>query len=342
MSNFDRRLGKAGGSPNRIGGYEPMGRSPTSEHPHYNHLMARRSFFLSVALLVACFSATVPAVAQNSAVDADPAPDKANPATMQSFQLPSHGALLNAFVYIAAGAETHPTVILLHGFPGNERNLDLAQSIRRAGWNVLYFNYRGSWGSPGDFSFTHCIEDTQAAIAYLRDPANAAKIRSDPNTIVLIGHSMGGFMALQAGALDPAIKAIVTISAADLGVNRLQSVPTDKHELAVKGVAAHLAAEGMAPLAGTTPESLANELFANAAKWNFLDLAPRLATRPLLVITSEDGLAPTNDAFTAAIRKSGGEHIATLHLDTDHSYSDHRIALETAVVNFLAHLSRKP
>jgi pimeloyl-ACP methyl ester carboxylesterase len=261
---------------------------------------------------------------------------------MQSFQLPSHGALLNAFVYLAAGAEMHPTVILLHGFPGNERNLDLAQSIRRAGWNVLYFDYRGSWGSPGNFSFTHCIEDTQAAIAYLRDPANAAKLRSDPITIVLIGHSMGGFMALQAGALDPAIKAIVTISAADLGVSRLQSVPTGKRELAVRGVAADLAAVGMAPLAGATPESLANELFANAANWNFVNLTPRLATRPLLVITSEDGLAPTNDALTAAIRKSGGEHVATVHFATDHSYSNQRIALQTAVIDFLVQLNRKP
>jgi len=166
----------------------------------YNHRMNRRIFFLSAVLLSATFMAAAPAVAQNSAVTTDPAPDKANPAAMQSFQLPSHGALLNAFVYIASGAGPHPTVILLHGFPGNERNLDLAQSIRRAGWNALYFDYRGSWGSPGEFSFTHCIEDTEAAIAYLRDSVHASAFRGDAKTIVLAGHSMGGFMAYQAGA----------------------------------------------------------------------------------------------------------------------------------------------
>ena len=48
-----------------------------------------------------------------------------------------------------AGAGRRPTVVLLHGLPGNEKNLDLAQAIRRAGWNVVTFNYRGSWGSPG-------------------------------------------------------------------------------------------------------------------------------------------------------------------------------------------------
>jgi len=76
----------------------------------------------------------------------------ADRAAMQTMQIPSHGVLLNALVYIAAGAGPHPAVILLHGFPGNERNLDLAQDMRRAGWDVLYFNYRGAWGTPGDFS----------------------------------------------------------------------------------------------------------------------------------------------------------------------------------------------
>src|SRR3984957_15560193 len=159
-----------------------------------------------------------------SAITTDPVPDKTNPAAMETFQIPSHGAKLNALAYIATGAGPHPVVILLHGFPGNEKNLDLAQTIRRAGWDVLYFDYRGSWGSPGDFSFTHSIEDTQSAIAYLRDPANAKKLRADPGTIVLVGHSMGGFMARYAGAQDPAIKAVGLISAADMGVDRMQSL----------------------------------------------------------------------------------------------------------------------
>ena len=127
---------------------------------------------------------------------------------METFQIPSHGAMLNALAYVAEGAGPHPVVILLHGFPGNEKNLDLAQAIRRDGWDVVYFDYRGSWGSPGDFSFTHSIEDTQAAVAYLRDAANAKKLRADPKYIVLIGHSMGGFMARYVGAHDPAIKAV--------------------------------------------------------------------------------------------------------------------------------------
>ncbi|HEY6414019.1 MAG TPA: alpha/beta fold hydrolase [Edaphobacter sp.] len=296
--------------------------------------MTLRRLVLSAALLSASLSAVVSTHAQ-SPITADPTPDKANPAAMQSFQLPSHGALLNAFVYIASGAGPHPTVILLHGFPGNERNLDLAQSIRRAGFDVLYFNYRGSWGSPGDFSLTHSIEDTQSAIAFLRDPANAKKFRADPTRIILIGHSMGGFMARYAGAQDPAIKAIGLISAADMSVDVVESLKPEQRKTAVNRIATHLAAEGMAPLAGCTPTSLAEEIVANADTWNIPNLAPNLTTRPILVITSDDGLVPSNEVFVAALHKAGSTHVFTLHIATDHAYSDHRIALQQAILDFL-------
>ena len=300
-----------------------------------------RLYHLFAASALLCASPHLPAQQLPAAITTDPAPDKVHPAAMETFQIPSHGAMLNALAYVAEGPGPHPVVVLLHGFPGNEKNLDLAQTIRRDGWDVVYFDYRGSWGSPGDFSFTHSIEDTQSAIAYLRDPANAKKLRSDPAYIVLIGHSMGGFMARYAAAQDPAIKAVGLISAADMGVDRVQSITPAQHDAAVKGLAAHLAAEGMAPLAGCTPESLAKEVVANATMWNVPNLAPKLATRPVLVITSDDGLAPSNDAFVAALRKAGSTDLTTVHLTTDHSYSDQRIALEKAVLESLDDLQHK-
>jgi uncharacterized protein len=274
-------------------------------------------------------------------ITVDPEADKAYPAAMETFQIPSHGAMLNALAYVAEGAGPHPVVLLLHGFPGNEKNLDLAQAIRRDGWDVVYFDYRGSWGSPGDFSFTHSIEDTQSAIAYLRDASHAKKLRSDPSYIVLIGHSMGGFMARYVGAQDPAIKAVGLISAADMGVDKMQSLKPGQEKEATARLAEHLAAEGMAPLAGCTPESLAKEVIANAAAWNVPNLAPKLANRPMLVITSDDGLAPSNDAFVEALHKAGATDITTVHLTTDHSYSDQRIALEKAVLENLEYLQQK-
>ncbi|WP_353072959.1 alpha/beta hydrolase family protein [Tunturiibacter gelidoferens] len=295
------------------------------------------------ASMLLCATLSLPSHAQQlpTAITTDPAHDKTNPAAFETFQIPSHGALLNALAYIAPGPGPHPVVLLLHGFPGNEKNLDLAQAIRRDGWDVVYFDYRGSWGSPGDFSFTHSIEDTQSAIAYLRDPANAKKLHSDPSFIVLVGHSMGGFIARYVAAQDPAIKAVGLISAADMGVDRVQSIKPDQRDAAVAALASHLAAEGMAPLAGCTPESLAKEVVANATAWNIPALAPKLATRPILVITSDDGLAPSNDAFVEALHKAGNQEVTAIHMATDHSYSDQRIALEKAVLDGLDYLQHK-
>jgi pimeloyl-ACP methyl ester carboxylesterase len=263
-------------------------------------------------------------------------------ASMETFQIPSHGALLNALVYVAAGAGPHPAVVLLHGFPGNERNLDLAQDIRRAGWDVLYFNYRGSWGSPGDFSFAHGIEDTVAAVDYLRQPAVTKLLRLDPSRIVLIGHSMGGFMAVQGAAADSTIAAMGLISAADLGGRIPQPLPKEGEAAAIQALSAGYAHEGMAPLSGCTPAGLAQETLANAARWNFLAKADSLKTRPVLIVTSDDGLAARNDMFASELRTKGNNRVTTAHLATDHSYSDQRVALSAAVLEWLRKLPSQP
>ncbi|WP_281848838.1 alpha/beta hydrolase [Dyella sp. GSA-30] len=243
---------------------------------------------------------------------------------------------MNALVYVAAGVGPHPTVILLHGFPGNERNLDLAQDMRRAGWDVLYFNYRGSWGSSGDFSFSHGIDDVAAVIAYLRKPENAKRLRLDPSRIVLVGHSMGGFMAVQAASADPAIKGIAMISGADMAGMLSQMQTQDSQAAGIKKMSALLANEGMAPLSGCTPDGLAQELSDHASAWAFRSKAGSIKDRPVFVMTSDDGLAPVDDAFAAALRQAGDARVTTLHLATDHAYSDKRTELSQALLQWLA------
>jgi uncharacterized protein len=258
---------------------------------------------------------------------------------MESFQIPSHGGFLNAFVYVAAGPGPHPVVVLLHGFPGNERNLDLAQEIRSAGWDVLYFDYRGSWGSPGDFSFAHGIEDTEAAVSYLRTPEMVGILRLDPSRIVLLGHSMGGFMAVQAAAADVGIMGVALISAADFGGRIPQPLSRDGEEAEVRALSASYDREGMEPLTGCTAEGLARELLANATQWSFAGKVEALKVRPLLIVSSEDAYGHGNEAFASALRRAGNNRVSTLHLPTDHAYSDQRGPLAGAILRWLATLA---
>lgn len=293
-------------------------------------MVARMAWVMTC--LVAC---VVPARAQEQRAPASRSEDRA---AMAVLQIPSHGVLLNAMMYVAAGAGPHPAVILLHGFPGNERNLDLAQDMRRAGWDVLYFNYRGSWGTPGDFSFSHGIEDVAAVLAHLRQPANAQRLRLDPARLVLVGHSMGGFMAVEAAAVDPAVKGVATISAADLGGVFEHMRAQDSRQGAIRKMATALAAEGMAPLAGCTPDGLAEELAEHGVAWAFAARVPAFKDRPALIITSDDGLAGPNEAFATSLRRAGNGQVTSLHLPADHAYSDKRLELSRALLQWLARI----
>ena len=111
--------------------------------------------------------------------------DKTNPAGSTELFIPSSNSQLAGMIYRPNGSKKHPTLILLHGFPGNERNLDLAQVVRANGWNVIYFNYRGSWGSEGKFSFKNCVEDVGNVVAFCNKYQDSLKI--DTSNIVLFG-----------------------------------------------------------------------------------------------------------------------------------------------------------
>lgn len=274
-----------------------------------------------------------------AALNTDPAPDHAHPPSMVSLAgVPSRGEQLLGVFYLAAGAAPHPTLVLMHGFPGFEQNLDLAQAIRRAGWNVLAVHYRGSWGTKGTFSYAHSMEDADSEVAFVREPANVAKYHIDPNKIVLLGHSMGGFMVSSAAAHDPKVAGVVMISAWNIGGS---FPPPEAGDAAIQkakqSLIAHFSADNdVAPLAGCTVESLVDEAYRHRTEWNFNSFAPALGSRPILVVTANDGLGPDDHAFVVALQKAGNSHVTETHFDTDHSYSGQRIALTTAVLNWLA------
>ena len=263
-----------------------------------------------------------------AAVFTDPPADKAHPARMEVLHIPTAGGLeINGVAYLASGAGAHPTMVIAHGLPGNEKNLDLAQAVRRAGWNAVTFNYRGSWGSPGSFSFEGNLADAKAVLAYLRAPDHAKSLGVDTGKLVMAGHSMGGWVTALTSAQDAGLAGTVLMSAADMGGRGATAA-------AKPGIVKTMAGD-MESLAGTSPEKMADEIIAFSPRLSFnAEVAKGLAGKPLLVVTSNDGLAPMDEKLAAAVKADGGR-VATLHIATDHSYSDNRIALEAAVIRWL-------
>jgi pimeloyl-ACP methyl ester carboxylesterase len=284
---------------------------------------------LSSSAFVAAQTAAVASHSVPAAIYTDPPPDKTHPAAMDVLHIPTHGLLINGLIYQPGGAGPHPTLVICHGLPGNEKNLDLAQVVRRAGWNAVTFNYRGSWGSPGSFRFAQNPEDANAVLAYLRDPANAARLGIDPKRVAIAGHSMGGWVTAHVAAHDHALLGAILISAADMGAIA-DSQPRAQVVAFMK--------DDMETLAGVTAESMADEVITHAKEFRFKANVDGLAQIPLLVLSADDGLAPMTDALVQDLTDRGNKRVTAIHIATDHAWSDHRIYLESTIVNWLGTL----
>jgi pimeloyl-ACP methyl ester carboxylesterase len=266
------------------------------------------------------------------ALTSDPPHDRQWPAETVAEAIPSGGVNLNAVLYVAAGAGPHPCALLLHGLPGNEQNVDCAQSMRRVGWNVLTIHYRGSWGGPGSFSFEHCLDDAAEALEWLQRKGRGGERRIDPDRIVLVGHSMGGFVAAHVAASHPDVLGLALLSGVDLGDAFGRGERRDVGAIDSNvGVSA-----GLHILAGTSPESLAREARYHASDWALSSYAAALETRPVLLISSDDGFAQGSDALASAIEQRGGTLLRRAHIADDHSHSNSRIRLQELLLEWLA------
>lgn len=257
------------------------------------------------------------------------------PASTKQMVLPSHGGMLLGVFYLAAGAGPHPTAILFHGFPGYEQNLDIAQVLRAHGWNVLAMHYRGSWGAKGDFSFEHAAEDADTQVRFVLDPANAQKYGIDAHYVIVIGHSMGGYMAASAAAHNKHVAAAVLISAWNIGADYASRHHGASAAPTVESEAKSLASDdNLLPLSGTSAQALAREIYEHSSALDMDNLAPTIAPRPVFVVTASEGLAPSDHAFAEALRKAGDTRVTERHWDTDHSYSGVRAELSAAILEW--------
>jgi pimeloyl-ACP methyl ester carboxylesterase len=296
-----------------------------------------RFFPALLSSLVVAVSAAQSIGAQSRAPAYDPVTmdpptrDTANPPSREELAFTSHGSRLNGLMYTAQGAGPHPTVILLHGYPGVERNLDLAQAMRRAGINVLYFNYRGSWGSEGRFSFANAQEDVLSAIGYVRAPDVARRLRIDPTRIALVGHSMGGWLAFLGAAADPTIACVGGIEAADMTYIRGEPIPSRRTDSAFIVYANTLTAPG-GPLHASS-DSLLASLHANAEAWTLPRHAAELSGRTILLLDNNRNAGHAK--FVASLKQAGAKHLTDEVWNTDHTFSDRRIALAHRVLEWL-------
>jgi pimeloyl-ACP methyl ester carboxylesterase len=223
-----------------------------------------------------------------------------------------------AYAMLAAGKEKKETVILLHGRPGNERNLDLAQELRRNGRNVIYFNYRGAWGSQGEFLFSNLTKDVKHVLDFFSTPENSEKYRIQTDSFILFGHSMGGKVALLSGGQEKRVKKIAVYAPWNFGAG---PVPTQEfmkqwYKNTIKPLF----------MLNTEIESFTKDYFLNRKSFDLKQYKNQLNSKKVLILDNHNG------------NKNWIEFIGNIDyqiMDTDHSFSDKRLELIEKVSEWL-------
>jgi pimeloyl-ACP methyl ester carboxylesterase len=294
-----------------------------------------RSSLLALVLLAAASRSSPAQVSRRSTdpVTTDPAQvDTASPPRSVELALESRGSRVNGLFYLANGKGPHATVILLHGFPGNERNLDLAQVLRRAGMNVLFFSYRGAWGSGGTFSFSHALEDVASAIHWVRADSTVEAFGIDPRRVILVGHSMGGWLALMGAAADSSIACIVALDFWNVGGDGRRMRSDRQLDSTMIAYSNGLTASG-GPLHADSGQSLATEMKTHADLWDPERSARGLSSRSILLLSTTAN--ESHSTLLAALHAAHARQVTALQWPTDHSFSDRRIRLARTIVGWL-------
>jgi dienelactone hydrolase len=298
----------------------------------------------ALAFVIAASLPMSPVLAQQQAplppppVYADPPADLAHPASTLAVEIPSHGSMMNGLVLRPSGPGPFPLAVLMHGLPGNEQNLDLAQALRRAGWVVMTFHYRGSWGSEGKFSIDNVMEDAKVAVAYSATPEIAKSWNINPARILVIGHSMGGLAAASSAGSGPKRLATILIAPWDPSTlaTLLRPMSLSQRNAAAMDRWGNVTA---GRLRGISSPEIAAQIVDHGERWRLVDAANALASRPLLIVTAtRDSPASKAEGLKAAL-KSDGANFSTVEIGSDHVFDDRRIELETVVLDWLAQLA---
>ena len=251
--------------------------------------------------------------------------DMTSPASSTELFIPSGSSQIAGLIYSANGLQKHPTLLLLHGYPGNERNLDIAQVVRSHGWNVIYFDYRGSWGSQGKFSFKNSVEDVVNVVAFCNKYQDSLKI--DTSNIVLFGHSMGGWVVLKALQELPTIKKGFALSTWNIG-DYYKNVSTEKEMLRLandpNGVGKYF-------VLNTSLKDLYTPVLQDQTYFNLLNDAKSLADKKIIMIDEHE----KNSQLAAKMKESNKSYFDYLVWQTDHVFTNKRASLINMVLAFL-------
>ena len=274
--------------------------------------------------------ATVYLCSLNSVANIGSTPPSPHPNYSTELTISSYNKRLPGLFYGAKGAGPHPTVILLHGYPGNEKNLDIAQGLRAAGWNVIFFHYRGAWGAEGEFSFMNAEADVTSVTKFLQQPTIREKYKIDTKNISYVGHSMGGHMAVAGITDNPEVNCAVVYDGANLGKVFAGDTPEIEAKWTEYG-------DRQFMLNGWSGSKAMAETRNYAKELNLLNRAAQIGKRPILFIPADSEVIPIIQIkeLVAAMQSVEGNQVKYKLIKDDHSFNNSRAELLSVTRQFL-------
>lgn len=251
--------------------------------------------------------------------------DKSSPAGSTELFIPSEGSQLAGLIYRANGPVKHPTLLLLHGYPGNERNLDLAQVVRALGWNVIYFDYRGSWGSQGKFSFMNCVRDVENVVKFCDKYQDSLKI--DTSNIVLFGHSMGGWITLKSIQTIPQIKKAFALSTWNI-YGDFKKVMNQKE---LMDLANSPETGGKYFVLNASLQEIFGPVLQHRDYFNLAKDGAALADKQIIMLDEHHG----NQEIAESLKNTNKSYFKYEVWKTDHPFSNKRVSLMNELIAFL-------
>ena len=239
----------------------------------------------------------------------------------------SNGNKLNAEFYRVSEKTLHPTLILLHGYPGGEGDpLGLAGRLSAMGINVFVFNYQGTWSSEGTFSFDSSMEDVGNAVSFLKESVTMEGFGIDTSNMVVAGYSFGGAMALTEAIYNPEINRVVSIGGADEAVFGRKML-TDSSSRAFFESMLRDTQYPEGPVKFDLDEQMAY-WFSNLDRYDLVKHAESLSNRDILLIGGWDDPSCIVEDFLIPLyrrlKELGAPSIDIEVYQTDHSFRNVR------------------
>ena len=246
---------------------------------------------------------------------------------------------LQGWFYKAKGDGPFPTIILLQGSVGRDGDIfNLGKSLSEEGFNVMTYNYPGSWRSEGLRTDRAALESIKSALEFVRSEPNMQNLKIDTGKIILAGHSYGGGMALLAAALDPGIHHVISIAGADLyeTANELEQNP-EKRQNFQQMVDRLLMNPSM--IRGPVGQEYVETMLSDKDSYNTVYYAETLAQKHLLLLTGWLDRFKPMERYTLplyrALQSSGAQNVKIVAFETGHEFLNVQNEVTKTIIDWL-------